>query len=84
VTPYGGLLVFFELLKRIQYREAIEQWMPFALKSPNAIAPAVTFTSFLVAVVVGARRFAQTGLMRMDKVLQKEEGEEGSGLEIRK
>ena len=71
VSPYGGLVVFFEYLNQIKYREAIERWMPFVLKSPNAIQPSETFTSFIVAVLTGARRFAQTGLIRLDAALQK-------------
>ena len=43
--------------------------MPFELKSPNAIPAVETFTAFVVSVVVGARRFAQAGLVKADKAL---------------
>jgi hypothetical protein len=65
VSPYGGLVVFFEFLRQIHYREAIERWMPFQLRSPNAIPAAETFSSFLISVIAGARRFAQTSWLRL-------------------
>ena len=37
VTPSGGLVVFFEFLRRIGYCEAVRQHLPFSLTSPNAI-----------------------------------------------
>src|SRR5215813_1352147 len=67
VTPWGGLVVFVEYLRKIGYLEAVGQHLPFELTSPNAIDPVQTFTAFLVSVVVGARRFAQTGLLRADE-----------------
>ena len=69
VTPFGGLVVFFEFLRRIGYREAVRQHLPFSLTSPNALDPVETFTAFLLSVVAGARRFAHTSLLRADKAL---------------
>lgn len=69
VTPYGGLSVFVEYLDKIGYAKKIQEHMPVHLKSPNAIDPAQTFTAFLISVLVGARRFAHTGLLRIDKAL---------------
>jgi hypothetical protein len=71
VTPWGGLVVFVEYLRKIGYVEAVGQHLPFELTSPNAIDPVQTFTAFLVSVVAGARRFAQTGLLRADEVLRR-------------
>ena len=68
VTP-GGLVVFFEFLRRIGYCEAVRQHLPFTLRSPNAIDPVKTFTAFLLSVVAGARRFAHTSLLRADTVM---------------
>jgi len=34
VTPYGGLVVFFEFLRQVGYREAVSQHLPFRLTSP--------------------------------------------------
>jgi Transposase DDE domain group 1 len=69
VTPFGGLVVFFEFLQRIGYCEAVRQHLPFTLRSPNAIDPVKTFTAFLLSVVAGARRFAHTSLLRADSAL---------------
>ena len=69
VTPFGGLVVFFEFLRRIGYCEAVRQHLPFSLTSPNAIDPVKTFTAFLLSVVAGARRFAHTSLLRADAAL---------------
>jgi hypothetical protein len=69
VTPYGGLSVFVEYLRKIGYSEAIHAHMPVCLNSPNAIDPAETFTAFLISVLSGARRFAHAGLLRFDKAI---------------
>ncbi|MGB7847019.1 MAG: hypothetical protein WBL63_15495 [Candidatus Acidiferrum sp.] len=45
VTPFGGLVVFFQFLRRIGYCEAVRRHLPFSLTSPNAIDPVKTFTS---------------------------------------
>ena len=39
VTPLGGLVVFFEFLRQVGYREAISKYLVFCLTSPNAIDP---------------------------------------------
>ena len=68
-SPYGGLTVFVEFLNHIGYADAVRRHMPVRLTSRNAIAPEETFTAFLVSVLVGARRFAHAGLLRLDKAL---------------
>jgi Transposase DDE domain group 1 len=70
VTPYGGLAVFVEFLRKIGYAGVVRQALPFELRSPNAIDPAETLTAFLAAVLSGARRFAQAHLLRADRVVQ--------------
>ena len=70
VTPFGGLVVFFEFLRQVGYREAVSKHLPFRFTSPNAIDPVETFTAFLLSVVAGARRFAHTSLLRADVALQ--------------
>lgn len=70
VTPFGGLVVFFEFLRQVGYVEAVKQCLPFRLTSPNALDPVETFTAFLLAVLAGARRFAQANVLRADTVLQ--------------
>lgn len=69
VTPFGGLVVFLEFLRKVGFAEQVKEAMPFELKSPNAIPAAETFTAFVVAVVVEARRFAQAGLVKADKAM---------------
>lgn len=69
VTPFGGLVVFCEFLRQVGYREAVDQYLPVRLTSPNAIDPVETFTAFLLSVVAGARRFAHTSLLRADVAL---------------
>ena len=70
VTPFGGLVVFLEFLRKVGYVEQVGRWMPFQLTSPNAIDPVQTFTAFLISVLAGARRFAQAGLLKADQALQ--------------
>ena len=69
VTPFGGIAVFISFLGKIGFVEAIRQHMPICWKSPNHIDPTVTFTAFLVSVLVGARRFAHASLLRGDRAL---------------
>jgi len=47
VTPFGGLVVFFEFLRQVGYCEAVKQHLPFRLTSHNAIDPVETFTVFV-------------------------------------
>ena len=49
VTPFGGLVVFFEFLRQVGYREAVSKHLPFRFTSPNAIDPVETFTAFLLS-----------------------------------
>jgi hypothetical protein len=69
VTPFGGIAVFISFLERIGFVKAIRQHMPIVLRSANHIDPSVTFTAFLVSVLVGARRFAHASLLRGDRAL---------------
>jgi hypothetical protein len=43
VTPFGGLVVFFEFLRQVGYVGAVKQSLPFRLTSPNALDPAQPF-----------------------------------------
>jgi hypothetical protein len=69
VTPFGGVAVFIAYLNRVELVAAIRQHMPVRLLSPNRIDPATTLLSFLISVLVGARRFAHTGWLRGDRAL---------------
>ena len=70
VTPWGGLSVFIEFLRRRGFREQLRQHLPIHLESPNALDPAETLTAFLVSVLAGARRFAHAARLRGDRALQ--------------
>jgi len=69
VTPFGGVAVFISFLDKIGFAKALRQHMPIRWKSPNHLDPAATFTAFLMAVLVGARRFAHASLLRGDRTL---------------
>lgn len=69
VTPFGGLAVFISFLGKIGLVGQLRQFMPVRWKSPNHIDPTSTFTAFLMAVLVGARRFAHASLLRADRAL---------------
>ena len=69
VTPFGGVAVFISFLEKIGFVKALRQHMPIVLRSPNHIDPCFTFTAFLIAVLVGARRFAHASLLRGDRAL---------------
>jgi hypothetical protein len=70
VTPFGGIAVFVTYLRKIGLVDRVRQWMPIQHRSHNQIDPTATFTSFLLSVALGARRFAHIGAMRNDKALQ--------------
>jgi flagellar basal body-associated protein FliL len=69
VTPFGWFSVFFEFLRKIGYREQVSEHAG-AFELSQRDPPGETFTAFLLAVAVGARRFAHIGLMRSDRALQ--------------
>jgi hypothetical protein len=69
VTPFGGIAVFISFLDKIGFVDAVRQHMPIHWRSPNHIDPIVTFTACLIAVLVGARRFAHASLLRGDRAL---------------
>jgi len=69
VTPFGGLVSFIEFLNQNRFGEVIGSHMPWQLQSGNAIPLPHTFAAFVFSVVIGARRFAHTGLARADKAL---------------
>ena len=69
VTPFGGVAVFAAFLKKLDFIDKVRQHMPFRFTSPNHIEPTVTLVAFLVSVLAGARRFAQTSLLRSDRAL---------------
>jgi hypothetical protein len=69
VTPYGGAAVFIAYLRKIDLAGKIRKHMPVRWRSPNQIDPTATFTSFLIAVLLGAKRFAHANWLRGDRAL---------------
>ncbi|HZT70288.1 MAG TPA: hypothetical protein VFC10_11160 [Terriglobia bacterium] len=70
VTPFGGLSVFIDFLRRIGFSEQVRQETPVHLQSPNAIAAEETFTAFVIPMAAGARRFAHSSMLPADRALQ--------------
>ncbi len=69
VTPHGGVTVFVAYLRQVAFVEKVPLRMPISWRSPNQIEPAATFTAFLIAVLVGAKRFAHANWLRGDRAL---------------
>ena len=70
VTPFGGVAVFAAYLRKIAFVETVRQYMPICWRSPNRTDPTGTFTAFLIAVLVGAKRLAHANWLRGDRALQ--------------
>ena len=70
VTPFGGLVVMVELLRKLGAVEAVRARLPFRYESNNAIDPAHTLLAFWLGVMAGARRFAHLQMLRADRALQ--------------
>lgn len=70
VTPFGGLVVMVELLRKLQAVETVRSLLPFRYQSNNAIDPAHTLLAFWLGVMAGARRFAHLQMLRADTALQ--------------
>src|SRR3954471_21567167 len=69
VTPFGGTVVFLEFLRRIDVVGQLRCHMPIRWRSHNHIEPAATLLAFLMAVLVGARRFVHANWLRGDRAL---------------
>jgi hypothetical protein len=69
VTPFGGMVVFLEYLRRIDPVWQIRQYMPIRWRSHNQIDPTSTLVAFLMAMLVGAKRFVHANWLRGDQAL---------------
>ena len=69
VTPFGGVAVFIAYLRKIDLAGKIRTHMPVRWRSPNQFDPTEMFTSFLIAVLAGAKRFAHANWLRGDRAL---------------
>jgi hypothetical protein len=71
VTPFGGLVVLVQLMKRLGVMGWVREHLPFTYRSPNSIDPAETLLAFWLAVSAGARRFAHVQGLRCDEALRR-------------
>ena len=70
ISPFGGLASFISFLGEIGFAREVQRHLPFAEPtSTNAIPLAHSLTAFLMAVVVGAQRFAHCEWLGADHVL---------------
>ena len=70
ISPFGGLASFISFLGQIGFAKQVQKHLPFAEPiSNNAIPLAHSLMAFVMAVVVGARRFAHCQWLRADRVL---------------
>jgi hypothetical protein len=70
VTPFGGLVVLVELMRKLRVLEVVREHLPFRYRSNNASEPEHILLSFWLAVAVGARRFSHLQMLRADRALQ--------------
>lgn len=61
--------MFIAYLRKIDLAGKIREYMPVRWRSPNQIDPTTTFISFLMAVLVGTKRFAHANWLRGDRAL---------------
>ena len=70
VTPFGGLSVLIEFFARIGLVEQLQSREFYQPESPNHYQPGQILVSFMLGVIVGARRFAHLNQLRADRALQ--------------
>jgi hypothetical protein len=70
VTPFGGLAVLLELLRKMGAVTAIRERLPFQYRSNNASEPEHILLAFWLGVAAGARRFSHLQMLRADRALQ--------------
>jgi len=69
-TPWGGLRVFEELLRRLDWEQALAQAPLPKGGSNRGIDPVLMVKGFLVTIWTGGGRFAHTALVRFDDALR--------------
>lgn len=70
VTPFGGLAVLVEFVRKLEVMEAVRERLPFTYRSNNASQPEHILLCFWLGVVGGARRFSQLQMLRADRALR--------------
>ncbi len=68
-TPWGGLRVFEEMLRRLGWMDALSKAPLPEPGSNRGINPVLLVQSFLVTIWTGGGRFAHTALVRFDAAL---------------
>lgn len=69
-TPWGGMRIFEELLRRLDWHEALARAPLPQPASNRGIDPALMVKGFLVTIWTGGGRFAHTALVRFDAALR--------------
>ncbi len=69
ITGYGGLIILARFFDKVGLRRLFEGALPDNRTSPNALPVVDIVISFLIAVAIGASRFAHVQRLRADKVL---------------
>lgn len=69
-TPWGGLRIFEELLRRLGWEEALGRAPLPQPGSNRGMDPVLMVKGFLVTVWTGGGRFAHTALVRFDQALR--------------
>ena|SRR5205809_5065862 len=69
-TPWGGLRIFEEMLRRLGWEQALTTAPLPQPGSNRGIDPVLMVQSFLVTIWTGGGRFAHTALVRFDQALR--------------
>jgi hypothetical protein len=69
-TPWGGLRIFEEMLRRLGWAEALARAPLPAVGSNRGIDPVLMVQGFLVTIWTGGARFAHTAAVRFDDALR--------------
>lgn len=70
VTPFGGLAVLLEVMRKMRLVESVRKLLPFQYRSNNASQPEHILLAFWLGVAAGARRFSHLQMLRADRALQ--------------
>ena len=69
-TPWGGLRIFEEMLRRLGWEEALRRAPLPQPGSNRGIDPVLMVKGFLVTIWTGGGRFTHTALVRFDSALR--------------
>jgi len=70
ISPWGGIHLFHNIYSKMEMRKIISS-LPLPSKGSNrSLEPVDIIESFMVGVVLGARRLAHNGMLRSDDVIK--------------